>query len=186
MVPENYRYLPGTTSFSKLAEYFSIRDEIDSLCLKLEEIHKEHFACSPGCHKCCMDFSIFPIEFYSILKEKNGQKTSINQNTSGEDCVFLIEGLCTIYKSRPVICRTHGLPLLFMGEDQWELSYCELNFTGRNMPDLNESNTFPQDRFNSSLFMINREFVNSLENKPYSETDLIPLKDLGVLIGRSN
>ena len=133
-----------------------------------------------------MNFSIFPIEFYSIFKEQEGIKIKVSQDASGKDCLFLIDGLCSIYESRPVICRTHGLRLLYMGADQWELSYCELNFTGRNVPDLNESNTFPQDRFNSRLFMINREFVWSLKDKPYSDTDLIPLKDLGVLIERDN
>lgn len=134
-----------------------------------------------------MDFSIFPAEFYSILKETERRGIKINHETPDEACPFLIEGLCSIYESRPLICRTHGLPLLYMGEDAWQMSWCELNFTGKKKnPEFDESNTFPQDRFNSKLFMLNREFVNSLKGKLYSETDLISLKDLGVYIRKKN
>jgi Fe-S-cluster containining protein len=182
MAKDKRRELSGNTSITKLNDYFSLRNEIDLLCLKLEEAHKGHISCFAGCHQCCMDFSIFPVEFYSILQETDGRKININHDVSRSECVFLIEGLCSIYESRPLICRTHGLPLLYMGEDEWQLSYCELNFTGSNMPEFNESNTIPQDRFNSRLFMLNKAFIKSLDENNYSETDLIPLRELGVLI----
>ena len=66
-----------------------------------------------------------------------------------------------MYESRPIICRTHGLPLLFMNDEQWELSACELNFTEFDDEEFKEENTFPQDTFNSKLFMINKRFVES-------------------------
>lgn len=159
-------------------KYFALRDEVDSLCIKLEAVYKDHINCIPGCHQCCMDFRIFPVEFYSIQTEIRGKKLKHSREIAGDECMFLIEGLCSIYHSRPIICRTHGLPILFMGEEEWQLSYCELNFTGRNIPDFNESNTFPQDRFNSRLFMLNREFIKSLPGVPYSESDLLNLKDI--------
>jgi Fe-S-cluster containining protein len=165
-------------SFSDLKEYFLLRNEIDRLCSKLEEAHKEHITCHPGCHQCCMDFNIFPIEFYSIQYELKGNNACFNPKAANPECLFLIKGLCSIYVSRPVICRTHGLPLLQMGEDEWQLSYCELNFKKDNLPDFDESNTFVQDRFNSRLFLINREFIKKLTDNQYSETDLIPLREL--------
>lgn len=186
MVKDKHRELPGNTSVTKLIDYFSLRDEIDALCLKLEEAHKEHITCSAGCHQCCMDFSIFPVEIYSILQETDGRKININHEVSEGECVFLIEGLCSIYESRPMICRTHGLPLLFMGEDEWQLSYCELNFTGSNLPEFIELNSFPQDRFNSRLFMINKKFIKFLKENLYSETDLVSLRELAVLIKKNS
>jgi Fe-S-cluster containining protein len=182
MAKDKHRELSGNTSFTKLVNYFSLRDEIDALCMKLEKAHKEHITCSADCHKCCMDFSVFPVEIYSILKETDERKINIYHEVSEGECVFLIEGRCSIYESRPLICRTHGLPLLFMEEDEWQLSYCEFNFTCSNLPEFNESDTFPQDRFNSRLFMINKEFLKSLKENNYSETDLVSLRELGVLI----
>jgi hypothetical protein len=174
-------YFPVNNKISNTFQnkYTSIRAEADKLCLRLEQEHKENITCTRGCYHCCMDFRIFPVEFYSILKETEGRDLKINNKISERACPFLINGLCSIYESRPLICRTHGLPLLYMEDDKWQMSWCELNFTGRNIPDFSESNTFPQDRFNSRLFMLNSEFVNSLNKKPYSDIDLISLRELG-------
>jgi hypothetical protein len=64
-----------------------------------------------------------------------------------------------------------------MGEEGWELSHCELNFT-ENAPEFDEANTIPHDRYNSRLYMINREFIRSFEDRRYSEFDLIPVSSL--------
>jgi uncharacterized protein len=170
--------LSGYLQNSNLADYLTLRRDADILCERLAETHNEHLECVRGRHKCCMDFSIFPVEFFLILKEIKNKKVNVRNVADEGECLFLIDGLCSIYESRPLICRTHGLPLLCMGEDDWELSYCELNFTSEKLPVFGESNTFPQDLYNSKLFLINREFVNSLEDKRYSETDLLSLKEL--------
>jgi uncharacterized protein len=169
-------------SLSKLKDYFLLREKIDLLSKRLTDEHKDHLKCEAGCHKCCMDFSIFPVEYFSIHKEINDKKFIINTIEGDGECLFLITGLCSIYESRPLICRTHGLPMFRMGEDEWELSYCELNFTSEELPELNESNTFPQDLYNSKLFLINREFVNSFKDKRYSDTDLLSLRELATEI----
>ena len=180
MVKSVNKGLPGSENNSKQADYLMLRKEVDFHCEKLAESHYEHLKCAPGCHKCCMDFSIFPVEFFSIMKENENKQVNIRKIADEGECWFLTKGLCSIYESRPLICRTHGLPLMSMGEDDWELSYCELNFTSGKIPDFGESNTFPQDLYNSKLYLINREFVKSVEDKRYSETDLLSLKELAI------
>jgi Fe-S-cluster containining protein len=165
-------------------DYSVLRDETDHLSERLAKNHNEHINCAPGCNKCCMDFSIFPVEFFSILKENENKKINVSTGAGEGECLFLINGLCSIYESRPIICRTHGLPMLRMGEDDWELSYCELNFISGDLPEFGESNTFPQDLYNSKLFLINREFLKSLGDNSYSEMDLLSLRELAVQIKR--
>ena len=160
-----------------LSEYKFLRNEIDNSCSVLEKMHKDNLACSPGCTSCCMNFNVFPVEYFSIKEEISKMKVIINKNPSEGGCIFLVDNLCSIYRSRPIICRTHGLPLLSMGEEGWELSHCELNFV-HNQPGFNEANTFPADRYNSKLFLLNREFIKSFKGKSYSEFDLVPLSDL--------
>lgn len=162
-------------------KYLSLRTEIDKLSNQLEDKHKNHMKCKAGCDLCCMDYSVFPIEFHSILTalKINNSVPTINKDASEEDCIFLNNHQCTIYTDRPVICRTHGQPLLFMGEDSnWELSACELNFTEFDMEEFSEENTFPQDKFNSKLFMLNKEFIQEFKEIEYGEFDLIPIKKL--------
>jgi len=124
-----------------------------------------------------MDFSIFPVEFFTIADELKGKDIKFNQGAAEDECPMLIEGLCSIYESRPFICRSHGLPLLSMGEEGWELSHCELNFT-ESTCDFDENNTLAHDRFNSRLFMLNKEFLRTLKDDRYSEFDLLPLSKL--------
>jgi Fe-S-cluster containining protein len=184
MVKSVNRDSTGNDSDSKLDDYLILREDVDLQCEKLTETHSIHLRCAPGCNKCCMDFSIFPVEFFSILKENGNKKVNIRSVAFKGKCLFLIDGLCSIYELRPIICRTHGLPLISMGEEEWELSYCELNFNSGDLPEFKDSNTFPQDLFNSKLFLLNREFVNSLGDKRYSETDLLSLRDLAFKITR--
>lgn len=164
-----------------LENYRKQRDQIDALADKLAEKHQKHMMCKAGCDLCCMDYSIFPVEFYSIrerLKEKEYQH-DVPPTKDERSCIFLKDHKCVIYDERPVICRTHGLPLLYMNEDgDWELSACELNFTEFDMDEFTEENTFPQDTFNSKLFMLNKEFIAHFKEKKYNEFDLIPVKEL--------
>ena len=77
------------------------------------------------------------------------------------------------------MCRTLGLPLLYSNDDgEFELSVCDLNFTEYDFEDFTIENTMPQDKYNSKLFLLNREFISVYKEKIYNEMDLIPLKEL--------
>jgi hypothetical protein len=158
-------------------KYKKLIDESDSECRRLEEMHSGKMVCRKGCTSCCTDFSIFPVEFFSISEGLKGREIIFNPGAKEGECLMLVSGLCTIYGSRPFICRSHGLPLLSMGDDGWELSHCELNFT-ENTTDFDESNTLAHDRFNSKLFMLNKMFITTVKEAGYSEFDLIPLSKL--------
>jgi hypothetical protein len=60
---------------------------------------------------------------------------------------------------------------------EWELSACELNFAEYE-EEFHSGNTFPQDTFNSKLFMLNSEFIAEPENSHYGALYLIPLRKL--------
>jgi len=165
----------------KTEGYFSLQSQVDQLSHQLEKIHKPHLVCKMGCDLCCMDYSIFPVEFYTIAENlsKQNLKLDLTAVKNNESCVFLKDHKCTIYTERPIICRTHGLPFLYVNEDEeWELSACELNFTEYDTEDFTYENTFPQDRFNSELFMLNKEFIRNFEEQKYGEFDLIPIREL--------
>lgn len=162
-------------------EYKELITEIDKLSTELGKLHSKYLQCKKGCDLCCMDYDIFPVEFHAILNQLKKNKTFIKpeKKADGNSCIFLKNHACTIYENRPVICRTHGLPLLYMNDtSEWELSNCELNFTEFDFDEFNTENTFPMDRFNSKLFVLNKKFVSEFGDEKYNEFDLIPLKRL--------
>ncbi len=159
-----------------IERYLSHRDEVDYLCKEIHKIHSVHLSCKNGCSTCCMNFSIFPLEFIAIKSFLTDQTPEIGDTIPEEACPFLVNNSCTIYQHRPIICRTQGLPLLFTGEEGWELSACELNFTHFDFSEFNLQNTFPQDKFNSKLYLLNKDYIESLPGLPYNSLDLTELR----------
>lgn len=160
--------------------YLEIRNMVDSKTCELEKLHKKYLTCKSGCDMCCMDYSIFPVEYYAILNQlKKIKPLKTNHIEHKNSCLFLEKHKCSIYSHRPIICRTHGLPLLYTNEEgEWELAACELNFVDFDFGEFSIETTFPQDRFNSKLFILNQKFIADFTNKKYDKLDLIPLKQL--------
>ena len=161
--------------------YRKLRDDIDIQANRLEKIHKEHMECKKGCDSCCIDYSILPIEFFYILNALKKIKISLPDLNPGikDKCTFLSGHSCTIYEHRPIICRTHGLPLIFMNDDnEWELSACQLNFAKFDFNEFSLENTYQQDLYNSKLFMLNKEYLNQLKKDQFGEFELLPLTTL--------
>ncbi len=163
------------------SKYKTLVNEIDRKTAKLEKTHHKHMQCKNGCDLCCIDFSIFPVEYYSILNElkSNAVNPEPAENSESNICSFLVNHSCTIYQYRPIMCRTHGFPLLYANDEgDYELSACELNFTDFDYEDFTMENTLPQDKYNSKLFILNKQFIADFQQKKFGELDLIPMKQL--------
>jgi len=159
--------------------YFLLRAEIDALSDELTKEHQNHLNCRKGCDQCCLNLRIFPVEYYAILSELAPDLIPSIDIITGEDdpCTFLNDHSCTIYPSRPIICRTHGLPLLFTNDEgtDLELALCELNFTDAEDVEFTVDNTYPEDSFVSRLYQINREFIKHFKAQGHNEQQIIPL-----------
>lgn len=104
--------------------------------------NKDAFTCTQGCYKCCItDISVHSweasviIEWFLALsdQDKNAykeiwtQEQNLLSDLNGNDespCAFLYDKSCSIYDSRPIICRTQGAPL-YIGD---YIDVCPLNF----------------------------------------------------------
>lgn len=155
--------------------YFDFIKFVDENIARLESIHSDNLVCSKKCCSCCMDTSVLPIEFFSIVSSLK-EKQLIPEITKN-NCSLLKKSLCQIYQLRPLICRTHGLPLAY-GEDEnpraKSISFCELNFT-KNIPDFGESNILDMDELNIEIVRLNEKFLKSFDGELPERMDL---KDL--------
>jgi len=162
-------------------EYYLLRNQIDKEIERFENMHEIHLQCKIGCDSCCESIGVFPIEFYAIqneLKSNTLPKKLLKHNFTKE-CRYLINGVCKIYNSRPFICRTQGLPLLYENFEGtgFELSVCQLNFKDVKVATFNMDNSLYMPPFNSKLYLLNRKFIDAL-SKQFKPTQRIKLNKL--------
>lgn len=97
--------------------------------------------CGAGCDKCChVRLTVFALEAEPIARalarmsrEDPELRARIRAQATdprwADKCPFLIDGCCSVYAERPVICRSHGLPIAVENEEgDLEVENCELNF----------------------------------------------------------
>jgi len=103
-------------------------------------------------------------------------------------CPLLVESRCSVYESRPLICRTQGLPLLIQieggaDEGEAEVDFCPLNFTAPGaVDDLDGDHLVPLDELNLRLALVNLQHCRdqgvadeeSMERQKMSEIILQP------------
>ncbi|MGD9994761.1 MAG: YkgJ family cysteine cluster protein [Salinivirgaceae bacterium] len=172
---------------TKLIEaYFELRKEIDAASERLEKQHKNQMACKKGCSMCCESLRLFPLELAAISRELGetmqslpGKKFRLNPKA----CRFLVNDACTIYASRPIICRTQGLALLYENKQGtgFEFSTCRLNFKEVAIESFNQDNALFMSPFNSRLFLLNQQFVKQLNKTKVTAFSRYKLNNLGSL-----
>ncbi len=98
------------------------------------------FACAEGCESCCHQrFSVFEIEASTLrnalveietadpaLRQRIREQATSREHS--ERCALLVDGRCAVYDARPMICRSHGLPIAVEGTDGQKIDCCPLNF----------------------------------------------------------
>ncbi len=165
---------------SPFKKYKSFRNEVDNRCTVLWEKHHQHMKCRAGCASCCEAFKVLPVEFEYIKANINFDELKPNWDASDDECVFLVNNKCSIYEHRPIICRTHGYPLVRLNEEleEYEVSFCPLNFKNFPIDSFNNQNVYFEDKYNSELFQINKEFLEDSANTEFDNGQLIPLRDV--------
>lgn len=163
-----------------LKEYLDLRNEVDERCKDLWKMHSGEMQCESGCASCCQSFRILPVEYYSIKGAIENKNPEVNTDATDKECRFLVDNKCSIYEHRPVICRTHGYPFSRLNEEveAYEVSFCPLNFKDYNFENFNYDNLFPEDEYNSKLFVLNKKFIAELQEEDYDSLQLVELNNL--------
>ena len=105
-----------------------------------------------------------PKETRAIIEQQAREVIEREAGNQPVACPMLVEDRCSIYESRPLICRTQGLPLLMEAEDgEAEIDFCPLNFTAPDaIDDLTQdpdaAHFVPLDDLNLKLALVNLQF----------------------------
>ncbi len=165
-------------------QYHQLINRIDDEVKKLEKLHTNKMQCKEGCSSCCESFGVMDLEFDYIqnyITEHNiALPPTLFAQRYRKRCRFLINNRCTIYPVRPIICRTHGLPILYRSEmgDHYQLSVCKLNFKGMKNGWFKEDNSLMMSPINSELIKLNFEYLKETQNKKGGIIALNPLHKL--------
>jgi len=119
-----------------LDELGDLHRAIDRDVRRLSEIHASRLNCRRGCSACCLDnLLVTRIEAEKIRRAHGALLADAEPHPRGA-CAFLDEdGACRIYEDRPTICRSQGLPLRVIFENEAEeieerRDICPLNSEG--------------------------------------------------------
>jgi hypothetical protein len=148
-----------------LRNYRNLVAKVDELCHGAAQKFGEHLACRAGCCSCCRHISLFWVEGFALaaaLRELPGETRSRireRARTASSDgpCPLQEGGLCALYAARPIICRTHGFPILTTLDSKQLVDFCPMNF--RNLSSLPGSAVISLDHLNTALASINALFV---------------------------
>ena len=152
-----------------LNNYRQLVARVNDLCAAIEQALPGQITCSAGCSSCCTSINIFPVEAAALRQtlsslpdgEAETIRRHVSEHADGERCPLLSNQRCLLYAARPIICRSHGLPILFMEDDRQRIDCCPLNPLDR------ESLTGPRiidlDKLNTLLVAVNALFLRQSE-----------------------
>lgn len=107
-----------TDEIQSIAEF---QQWLDTRCGPLHERHAARLQCRRGCRDCCVDdLTVFEVEAREIQRRAAQLLDQDRPHPPGA-CAFLgPSGECRIYETRPYVCRTQGLPLRWLAENEQE------------------------------------------------------------------
>jgi len=92
--------------------------DIDERVNALTHLHASRLHCNAGCCDCCIDdLTVYEVEADAIRNYHADMLEHSLPHPTGA-CAFLNNNdLCSIYEHRPYVCRTQGLPLHWLNEN---------------------------------------------------------------------
>ena len=155
-----------------LDNYRKVVARIDDLCRGIEAALHGQISCSEGCSSCCTAITLFPVEAAALRAaldalpdpEAEAIRSHVRTHAAGERCPLLSRDRCLLYVARPIICRTHGLPILYTDSTERRIDCCPRNLDG--CESLSGSTVIDLDRLNVLLAAVNALFRSQTETPP--------------------
>lgn len=169
-----------------LENYRRLLEKVDQLCEGITTLLGDALTCYAGCSSCCIGISVFPVEAAALIEaagklpdeQYQWLKQQLSLPSSDKHCPLLYDNCCLLYQARPIICRTHGLPILIAESGgQRRVDVCPRNCTG--MASLPGGAMIDLERLNELLVSINVLYLRELGVKL---PDRIPLTSLGEML----
>lgn len=145
-----------TTPADVLARYLELRGYCDALERRVRERFGREWQCRAGCGGCCSLTSVCGLEAVVLLRAGIGSRLAGQPLGDDGSCCLLVNERCLFYENRPLICRTHGLPLVSGSLTAGEIDCCPLNLPAlAGATELAGDLVFDLDRLTENLLRLN-------------------------------
>jgi hypothetical protein len=113
-----------------------LTSKIDGFFARVEDRHGEDMQCATGCSDCChVRLTITEVEAAALRTEVASWPAArraalvANARASTDRCAALDPaGRCLVYAARPVVCRSHGVPIRMRQAPLPVVQSCPKNF----------------------------------------------------------
>ncbi|MBK5276241.1 MAG: YkgJ family cysteine cluster protein [Desulfuromonadales bacterium] len=158
-----------------LDNYHQMLVRVDALCRGIQDALSGRITCSEGCSSCCTAITLFPVEAAALnaaleaLPEDQQEaiRRHVAEQAEGERCPLLEHHRCLLYAARPIICRTHGLPIIYNEGNERKTDCCPLNtIEGESV---SGSVIIDLDRLNTLLVAVNALYLSHVDREDLPE-----------------
>lgn len=144
-----------------LDRYHALCQYCDDLFERAVQAYPTQIQCAKGCAECCLLETVVPLEAAVIAAYLQAmpalrERLSLTDQPQNPHCVFLSNQVCLIYPVRPIICRTHGLPIRYPEHEG--IDVCPLNFNNDTLTELEEEFVLDADVITTNLLRLNLAF----------------------------
>ncbi len=152
-----------------LDNYRQLLNRIDALCSAIQASLGDQIICSEGCSSCCTSITLFPVEAAALrsaleqMPERDAETIldHVDRQRDGERCPLLSNHRCLLYNARPIICRTHGLPIIYTEDNLRKSDCCPLNLN--EAESVSGASVIDLDKLNQLLVAVNSLYLSQAE-----------------------
>lgn len=154
-----------------LDNYKQLVARVDALCSDITAVLGDQITCSAGCSTCCSSITVFPVEAAYMrhalenMPDRQAEeiRSHVAEHAHGERCPLLLHHRCLLYEARPIICRTHGLPIIYTEDGRRNSDCCPLNLTETGT--VSGSHVVDLDKLNTLLAAVNSIFLSQTDTE---------------------
>lgn len=181
---------------ARAAAYAALCGKVDAFFARVQAAAPGQVTCGAGCAKCCQSglsvtvaeaerlaavLSAYPSTARAALLAHVRASASAQGREQGQCGLLDPSGRCLVYDGRPLVCRSHGVPVKFRDARSLPvLTVCELNFVGQDLAGLPTELVLDQATLSALLLAVNQGLTERFDLLGLVEELLAADADAGV------
>ena len=164
-----------------LDRYRELAAKVDAFFARVAARHASDLRCAAGCDACCRQrLTVTTVEadvvvaLVRALPEEARARLRASQAHTDRCAALDDAGRCQIYEARPLVCRSHGVPIKLRNPRGLPvIEACSLNFTAHGPAAADPDCVLDQTTLSATLGMIDRAHTGRDDDPRHDLADVI-------------